>query len=261
MPDSVRYVVSSVLDPGTGAASSTASGLPYTNVKDVLVRKVYRTTGKANEWVRLRASGGATSINYIGIFNHNLTKNASVLWQGNSTSNFASGPALSTALSVVTDAQGNVIPKISNFYAALQSYPHWRLYIKDNGNASSTLEIGRIFAGRYTQPTRNIRDEFQIRWIDPSRRMMTAGRQGYTNLRTKYQEFEVGHGDVNEEQIDTMYGIFNEVGKHTAFVFALDPDSRPSHNTIYCEFQSDLNATHRVVRQYGLNSIVLSEKN
>lgn len=261
MPDNVRYVISSVLDPGTGAASSTTSGLPYTNVKDVLIRKVYRTTGKSNEWVRLRASGGATSINFIGIFGHSFTKNASVLWQGNSTSNFASGPALSTALSVVTDAQGAVIPKIGYFYSALQRHPHWRLYIKDSGNASSTLEIGRIFAGRYIQPTRNIRDGFQIKIIDPSRGRITAGRQGYFNLRKRYQEFEFGNTDIGEDQLDTMVGIFNSVGKNKAFVFSLDPDSRPSHNTIYTIFQSDLSATQRVLRQYGLNSIVVSEKN
>lgn len=260
MPDAVRYIITSVLDPGTGAASSTTSGLPFTHVKDPLVRKVWRSTGKANEWLRFRASGGATSINYVGIFNHNLTKNASVLWQGNSTSNFASGPALSTALTVVTDTLGNVIPKISHFYSALQRYPHWRLYLKNSSNASSTLEIGRIFAGRQTQPTINIRDGFQISVVDPSRRRMTAGRQGYANVRRKYLEFEFGHSDVAEEQYDTMYSIFNEVGRHTSFVFALDPDSRPSHNTILCEFKNDLSVNQRIVRQYGINSIALTEK-
>lgn len=261
MPDNVRYVISSVLDPGTGAASSTTSGLPYTNVKDVLIRKVYRTTGKLNEWVRLRASGGATGINAVFIGNHNLTKNASVLWQGNSTSNFASGPALSTALTVATDALGNVVPKIGYIYSSVQTYPHWRLYLKDSGNASSILQIGRIFAGRYTQPTINIRDGFSVRHVDPSRKRITAGRQGYTNVRTPYMEVDFGITDVSEAQADQFVGMFNSVGKHTAFVFFLDPDSRPSHNVIYSEFQNDVSLNHRVIRQYGINQVTLSEKN
>ena len=162
---------------------------------------------------------------------------------------------------MVTDSQGNVIPKIGYFYSTNKTYPHWRLYIKDSGNASSTLEIGRIFAGRYVQPTRNIKDGFQIRTIDPSRKRVTAGRQGYTNIRTQYSELEFGHTDVDEQQMDVMRGIYNEVGSHTAFVFALDPDSRPSHNTIYCEFASGLNQQQRIIRQFSLPSIVLQEKN
>ena len=261
MVDNVRYGLSSVLDPGTGAASSATSGLPYINVKDVLIRKVYRTTGKKNEWVRLRVSGAATSINFVFIGNHNFTKNASVLWQGNSTSNFASGPALSTALSVVTDALGAVVPKIGYFYSTVKTYPHWRLYIKDSGNASSTLEIGRIFAGRYTQPTVNIRDGFTVRTVDPSRGRRTAGRQGYFNLRKKYSELDFGHTDVAEDQADQIQAIFNTVGTNRAFVFSLDPDSRPSHNTFLVEFSTDLTRQQRIIRRFSLSQITLTEKN
>ncbi len=260
MADSVRYGIGSVLDPGTGASSSAASGLPFSNLKNVLVRKVTRSTGKANEWWRFRASGGATGIQYVSIFNHNFSKNAVVLWQGNTTSNFAS-PALNTTLGVVTNARGEVVPQITKFYTSVQSYAHWRLYVRDSGNASSTLEVGRVMAGRYTQPSQNIRDGFTVRVIDPSRRRVTAGRQGYTNIRTPYVELEFGHTDLSEAQMDVMRGIYDEVGTHTAFMFSLSPDSRPSHESYYMQFDSELNQQHRTIRQFGLNSIRLEQKN
>ncbi len=260
MPDAVKYVVSSVLDPGTGAASSTSSGLPFSNVKDPLVRKVHRTTGKANEFWRFRASGGATGINAVGILNHSFSKSAIVLWQGNTTSNFAS-PALNTTLSVVTDSLGTVIPKIGYIYSSVQSYAHWRLVVRDSGNASSTLAIGRIFAGRYIQPTINIRDGFSQQIIDPSRRRMVAGRQGYANIRRKYTELSFGFTDVGEAQADQFVAMFNSVGKYAAFLFFLDPDSRPSHNMILTEFTTDVTKQQRILRQFSMPQITLSERN
>jgi len=257
----VRWLRGSVLDDATVSASSETSGLPAINVRDKLIRKVYRTTGKSNEWVQFKASGGATGINCVFIGRHSLTKNAVVLWQGNTTSNFDSGPALNTTLTVVTDSLGSQVPKIGYFYSSVETYLHWRLYMRDSGNASSNIEIGRIAVGRWTQPTQNLREGFESRYVDPSRRMVTAGRQGYANTRPTYQEFTYSVGRVLEPQRDELVALYRSVGQHTAFVFALDPIDRPSHNTIYAEFSQPLEWSSDVVRQSSLQELTLSEKN
>ena len=56
-------------------------------------------------------------------------------------------------------------------------------------------------------------------------------------------------------------GIYAEVGMHRSLVVALDPVSRPHHNTIYCQFTAPVTRTHRVLRQMNLNEITFSEKN
>lgn len=256
----VRYLKGSVLDDATVSASSQTAGLPAQNVKDKLIRKVYRTTGRANEWVRFKASGGATGINMVFVGKHSFTKNAVVLWQGNTTSNFASGPALNITLSVVTDALGSVIPKICHFRSAVATYLHWRLYVRDSGNASTNLEIGRIAAGRYTEPTQNVREGFTMRYVDPSRRMVNAGRQGYANTRPSYQEFTYSVGWAKEDQQDQLIALYRSIGQHTAFVFALDPVDRPSHNTAYVEFMEPVSWQSNVVRQGSLQELTLQEK-
>lgn len=260
MANIVRYLRGSVLDDATVSASSATAGLPAGNVKDKLIRKVYRTTGKSNEWVRFKASGGATGINTIFVGKHSFTKNAVVLWQGNSTSNFASGPALNITLSVVTDALGSVVPKICHFRSAVATYLHWRLYVRDSGNASTNLEIGRIATGRYVEPTQNVREGFEMRYVDPSRRMVNAGRQGYANTRPTYQEFTYSVAWAKEDQQDQLIALYRSIGQHTAFVFALDPEDRPSHNTAYVEFMEPIAWQSNVVRQKTLSSLTLQEK-
>jgi len=261
MADKVRFLLSSVLDTATVTASSETSGLPANNVKDTLIRRVYRTTGKLNEWVQFQASGGPTTVNCLFIGKHNLTRNAILRWQGNSTSAWASGPALSITLSVATDSRGAVVPKIGYYPATIQTHEFWRLYIEDSGNASSNLEIGRIMAGRYYEPSRNLRDGFQIRHFDPSRISMTAGRQGYANIRPRYVEFTYSVFDMDEATIGEFVGLFNEVGLRTAFVISLDPDSRPTHNTIYGQLTTNVTQQQRFLRQYNLQEVTFGEKN
>ena len=260
MANNVRYLRGSVLDDATVSASSQTAGLPAGNVKDKLIRKVYRTTGRTNEWVRFKASGGATGINTVFIGKHSLTKNAVVLWQGNTTSNFASGPALNITLSVVTDALGSVLPKICYYRSAVASYLHWRLYFRDSGNASTNVEIGRVAVGRYTEPSQNLREGFTMRYVDPSRRMVSAGRQGYANTRPTYQEFTYSVGHVTEAQQDQLIALYRNIGQHEAFVFSLDPELRPSHNSAYVEFAEELSWESNVTRQATLQSVMLQEK-
>lgn len=264
--DYTRFLIKSVVDSlyATLTASSAVSGLPAINVQDRLIRKVYRTANNKQQWVRFRCTGGATGINCVFVGNHNFTKNAIVLWQGNTTSAFSNTPAsnpLNTTLSVVTDANGNIIPKICYFYSAAQSYKFWRLLVRDTGNSTANLQIGRVMAGRYVEPTRNLSDGFEIRTIDPSLGRKTAGRQGYWNEKRKYLEFTYRVSLAKAPQLDQLWGIYNTVGMHTPFVLALTPDNRPVDDTIYCHFETNLTYAHRVIDYHDIQEIVFQEKN
>jgi len=263
MANKVRFLISDILDDSTVTASSATSGLAANNVRDQLVRKVYRTTGIVNEWIQLQVSGAETAaeVNAVFIGRHNFTVNATLLLQGNTTSTWTSGPALSTALSVATDSQGNVIPKLAHFFSSVENHRFWRLYMEDSTNSSTYLELGRVMAGRYIEPDRNLRDGFRITHVDPSRISRTAGRQGYANTRPGYMEMTYSVFDLDEDDFDELFGIYNTVGMHTAFMLALDPEERPHHNTIYCQFMNPMARQQRFLRQYNLQEITFQEKN
>lgn len=253
----VRYLRASVLDVATLSVSSTTEGLPATNVQDQLIRKKYRTLGKNNEW--LRFNGTLVTVDTVFIGGVNLTKNAVVRWQGNTTSNFT-GCALNTLLHVATDSLGSPLTQIVHCYLTAMNYPFWRLYVSDSGNASVNLEVGRIMAGVATEPNRDMRDGFSIRTVDPSIIRETAGRQGYANVKAQYKEVTYGIGNVDEPQIDELMGIYASVGAHTSFVLLLDPVRRPHHNTIYTNFPAQISQRHHVLRQYDLSEIAFQEK-
>ena len=259
MNNSLKFLLTDVLDDATISASSTTSGLPASNAQDVLVRKVYRSTASTNEWLKFDV-GAATTINCLMIANHNLTLGSVVKFQGHASDSWAS-PSLDTNLTVATDAQGNNVMKIAHFYATNQEYRWFRLYMEPGTGNASPVDIGRVMAGRYIEPKRNLRDGFTLTTIDPSRGKNTVGRQAYWTTRRQYEELTYALTDINEDQADELLGIYGEVGKHSPLVVALDPVDRTSHNTFYCQFMTDVSRQQRLLHQYGIQDIVFQEKN
>jgi hypothetical protein len=259
MANKVRFLISSNLDSASLSVSSTSSGLPVTNLQDKLIRKVYRTGGQYTEYVVFDAAA-ATAIDMLFIGGLNLTKNATVLWQGHTSDSWGS-PALNTTLTIATDTQGNALSYVAHFYSSVKEYRYWRLVVNDGSNATSSLNVGRVMGGRAIEPTRNLREGFALDVIDPSRFRQTAGRQGYANTRSSYRTMSYSVFNVGETQQDELLGIYAEVGQHTALVVALDPETRPQHNTMYCQFMTPLNRRHRVLRQMDIDQIQFEEKN
>lgn len=253
----VRWIATNVLKGATLSVSTEVDGLPRANILDPYVRKVYRTTGKENEYITFQASGGATALDGVFVVG-NWSKSALILWQGGSTSDFTS-PTLNTTIGVATDAIGRVIPKVSHFYDDATSHEFWRLYVEDSSNATN-LEFGIAFAGRTTRPTQDLREGFHLKYVDPSRRKIMAGRQHYANIRGEYQEFQYSVFSVAEPQQDQLIALYRQVGEHTAFVFALDPVTRPSHHTAYVQIENPVEWENVVLRQRTLSPLTLSEK-
>lgn len=262
MANKFRYLLPAddVLDDATVYVSSATSGLPAVNVQNAHIRKTYRTTGKANEFLRFAASGGATTMNCLFVGNTNLSKTATVYLQGNTTSNFTT-VALQVQIGVATDARGAALSKLSWWSSTAHDYAFWRLYVSDTGNASSCLSFGRIMGGRYVEPARNIREGFVLRTVDPSRQRATAGRMGYSTTRRRYDELTYSMAYMDGAGEDLMRGIFNEVGKFDPFVISLDPETRPHHHTWYVQFTTDLERQHAVADQWNQQDVVFQEKN
>jgi hypothetical protein len=263
MANKVRWLASKndVLDDATVSVSSETDGLGGINVQDELVRRVYRTTGRENEYVTLQASGGQVGLNVVHISNFSVTKDAVILWQGNSTSNFASGPALSVTLAMATDGTGNPIRKITHYFDSVQTHEFWRLYWEDSGNPSTNIEVGRILAGEYTEPQYNMRDGFSMTPLDPSRFSATKGRQGYANVKRQYYQVTYSVSSMPETQQNELLALYACTGKYAPLLLSLDPETRPHHNSYYCQFMNDPTLQHRFGREMDLSEITFEEKN
>jgi hypothetical protein len=257
----VRFLIEGVLDNAEMSVSSQTSGLPAINVQDEIVRKVYRSTGKSNEYLQFKASGGPTGFNTVFIGNFSASRSSTISLQLNSTGNFGSGPAVNVTLAMATDGQGNTLRKITHFFDSVQRYQHLRLYWKDAGNASSNVEVGRIMVGRYIEPNRNLREGFGLTTYDPSRFAMTAGRQGYANVKRHYTEMTYSVSSLDEAEQDQILGIYAKVGRFAPLLVSLDPVSRPQHHTFYSQITTNLGRQQRFGKEMNLVELTFQEKN
>ena len=262
--DTLRMVVDDLLIGSLVSARSAVSRLPASNVLDELVRKTYRASGHDDEWVSFHANA-PIGIDCVFVGNHNFTKDAIVTWEGNTTSSFTS-PALSTQLRIVTDSMfDNVVPKLAWFYlqndiSDLQVYQYWRLRVQDTNNSES-IQIGRIMAGRFIVPERPLRDGFVVDFRDPSRITRWGGRQGYAKERARYMRLHYDLFDLTIDGWDALYTIYSSVGQHTPFIVSIDPVTRPSESTMYCQFMNEMQREHRVAGSYIMPEVLLEEKN
>jgi hypothetical protein len=260
----MRWLIDSVFDATdsvglvTISASSEAAGLPVANVQSPFIRKVYRSTDTNREFIRWDL-GSPQQVRQIFIGNHNFSKTAGIQIKGHTSSNFSS-PSFTESLSVVTDSLGITLNKINTFFSTVQTYRHWRLDIVDPGNASSGLQVGRVMAGSPINPRRNLSDGFTRRQVDPSRGVQTAGRQGYFKKRDRYEELTFSMPRMERSDWDEIQGIYNKVGLHSPFVVALQPDTRPIHDTFYVQFAQPLNMDHQVLDSVNITRVTLSEK-
>ncbi len=128
----------------TGSSQANTDLVPA-NVLHDHVSKLWRTTGKASENIVFDL-GAATNITVFSMFTFNLTASATVTLQANTADSWGS-PAYSQALTIATDADGNVLQRLVYFLD--ETYRYWRVTFADSGNAASYLQIGRIAAGTY----------------------------------------------------------------------------------------------------------------
>lgn len=241
--NNVLFMPTSVLDSATVTASSAATGLPPGNVVNSILRKVYATRKTRQEWIKFNC-GSATTIQGVYIGNHSFSQGASVVWQG-SPGDIWNTPPLNVTLTVATDSLGNVVPRLASYFATAATYQWWRLYIQDINNDASTLDVGRIFAGRVIQPTRNIREGMEVEEIDPSTGPNVIGNQAYMTQRSTYRRLSYSVADLTAGEQYSMATMFANVGPHTPFVMATDPKNRPVHSTMYVQMTDSYTKKHR----------------
>jgi len=239
----------------TGSSQANTDLVPA-NVLHDHVSKLWRTTGKASENIVFDL-GTATNITVFSMFTFNLTASATVTLQANSANSWGS-PAYSQALTIATDADGNVLQRLVFFLN--QTYRYWRVTFADAGNSKSYLQVGRIAAGTYYEPPRNINQNFTITMFDPSEGDRVAGRQTFFRNRNRYRRAAVRFELQDQTQTDKLNTIMTKVGNSRPVVLSLTPTDRPSKDSMYCYLETPLSLAHQFIGQFSTAQLVFEEK-
>lgn len=247
----VRFLYTMKFDAATISSSSEVAGLPDGNVVQEFVGKKWRSTGDAAEWIKFDL-GAASKITMVVIFGHNLTSGATVTLEAHGTDVWTT-PDYSHVLASTGSATVPIVEFLD------QTYRWWRITIADGSNPDGYIEVGRICAGEFYEPGVNVLETVQKSLVDPSIIEESDGKQGYAIEKTKYRVYAVQFGDISAAQQAELETMFRAVGKTRPLVFALDPDSYPENDTIYCKIKSDLNRAMKALA-YGDVPMSFEEK-
>jgi len=223
-------------DAGTITSSSEVTGLEDDNAVQGFVGKPWRATGDSSEYWRVDL-GSATNLTCFGIFGHNFTSSATVKLQANTSNSFGS-PPFDQTLTIATDSDGVVLPRLVFFLN--QTYRWWNIDVADASNPDGYLEAGRIIAGQHWEPTRTITDGFNMRRRDLSAGERTPGVGWYKRERKRARTANVGFELFDRAQHEKFDTVFTKVGDSGHLVLSIDPTNYPSKDSMYGTIGSDL---------------------
>jgi hypothetical protein len=244
----VRFLYAFKFDDATITSSSEESSLPDDNVVDDFVAKVWRATGDTSEWIKFDL-GSAMKITMCAIFGHNLTNAATVKLQGNASDAWGA-PIYDTAFTY---------DELALVLFLDQTLRWWRITVADAANPDGYIELGRVCAGEYIEPSVNVHQDVTKRFVDPSYKQYSEGRQGYAVEKDVYRVFEVMFDDIDRTQQDQLETMFRSVKTIRPLVVALDPDNYSRDDTIYCEMTTGLDMALGALA-YGDVSVSFEEK-
>jgi len=252
----VRFLYSMKFDTATIYSSSEIAGLPDDNAVQEFVAKKWRTTGKGTvetpEWIKFYVGSTAKKITMLAIFGHNLTSGAVVKLQAYSSDAWSVPPAYESA-ALTWNAQAMVL-------FLDQTYTWWRIIIADPNNTDGYIELGRICAGEFYEPSVNITENVKMSLVDPSQLEEADGGQGYSIEKTKYRMYGVQFSDISPAQQEELEAMFRAVGTTRPLVFALDPDAYPEAQTIYGKFKGGSLDRALKTLSYGDCALTIEEK-
>ena len=258
----IRFLWNNKFDAATISASSEAAGLPVSNLKDQLRKKVWRATGCASEYIDIDFGEGGDYCNTLALIQHNLSINAQVRLVASDTA--AGGNEL---LDVTWDAFGTVFGAgeggageegaggfliddvvrqelllgliFCNFFNQTAAR-YWRIYLLDPDNPSGYVEVGRVWLGIYFAPQYNFSYGWQFRVIDESKVSESLGGQKWVDIKGRRYGLYLPFKHIQDAEkywgfIDMLrrYGIRKDI------LVVLLPEGRPTERlftTLYGRF-------------------------
>ena len=223
--------------------------------------KKWVTNADTGEWWK-NDLGGAKNVDCIGIFGHNFTGAATVKIQASAVDDWVS-PPVDVTLTIATDADGQVLPRIVYFWSSTQNYQYWRLTVDDASNPDGNIQIGRIVAGQYyefaRQPGRGVR----VTHKDPSNIEHVGGSiQNIDdfNEAARFRQFRCDFPwrDLTERR--KWEAMFRRVGNVRPVVLAADPTNYPSEMSGYCWIISDLDWVWEHSAKFDVMTVLFEEK-
>jgi hypothetical protein len=236
----IRVVTTDVFENATTTASTTESGFAASNVNELPLKRLWRSTDDDDEWLKFDL-GSAQAVDTFTIHDNNISSSATVRLFGHST-DLGSNPA--DWLASADFNTGNTLT-FDNIVGALylttaETHRWWLLEIDDPTNPDTYVEVGRVFGGLSTSPDENFNENFSVTWMDNSRNFESEGGSKYSVEKVRPKVFEISFNDIDAANVDVVEAWWTSVYTVCPLVIALDKDDEPLNWTRIGTLQNDL---------------------
>jgi len=278
-------VLHNFLTDASGVAltgSTASSGYPVANVQDARIRKVFRSTVLGDTFVKFNM-GAATSLTCMAFLHHNLTANATVrlwghtgnlgdtaaVWNGVATlaatythNNIAGGASAASYISAGLITTGAVAAELPPRYLNGLGYfslsrQWWFLSIQDAGNADGYIELGRVVAGVYVEPTRFLLANYGAEMLDPGEELPLEGVvQTMRRTQRRGHRYTLGFRNVAAADLANHREMFLNIGNNQEFLINPRPET-DLNEVIYGKVEGPMQVRKKVADYADIEWTVL----
>ena len=254
-----RILYDPVSDISTTSISSSSDGSdnPDDNAVKADVGKVWRTDSDTTEWIKFDLVVTTKKVDCVSILTHNLTKDATVTFEGNASDSWGS-PTVDETLTVATDSDGSVIDRITHYFTQA-TLRYWRVTIDDPTNPDTYIQVGRIMFGEYYDTTRDITADLRVETLDPSEGEKSPGTVHDITEKAAYRRIRTSFAFVSQTETDKWSAIFKRISNKDPALICWDT-TRATIDSAYVYMITPLNLAHQFSSFYDIAAIVWEEK-
>ena len=268
-----RILYDPASDISTAVISSSSDGSSHAddNAVKASVGKTWRTDSDTAEWIKWDLVATTNKVDCVTIQAHNLTKDATVTFEGNASDSWGSPPvdetivgwnyqtnAENTGKAASLDSDGNVIDRITHYFTQA-TLRYWRVTIDDPTNPDAYIQIGRVMFGEYYDTTRDITADLRVETLDPSEGVKSPGTVQAITEKAAYRRIRTSFAFVTQAATDKWGAIFKRIGNNDPALICWDT-SRASIDSAYAYMITPLNLAHQFSSFYDIAAIVWEEK-
>lgn len=280
----MRIAYWNIVDEVAASAVTVVTEIPgfeYTHVNDGRLSYSFRSSAIADTTVTYNLFGHGYLANTFALLGHNLTSSAEITFKFAHSNDWASPPYTITLTwnegiilkfvdnmylgdQDIYDEQGNLLytrGKIGNLstesgnaittesgdYLWLSDgYEYMRLEIKDPTNPDGYIELGKIWAGTYTQITPSSRIDFTVEKKRSDRNIYGKDRQKFSIPGKSWRRFGFSFPQTENDMIEKIVNLYKYVSNSKSFIFCNFDTLRgyPLVEPCYCSIDGSLQFKH-----------------
>lgn len=236
------------LDNVSVVASTEVVTLPGTNILSGNRRKVWRSTGTAQQTLTLDL-GDIFSVNSVGLISSNIGTAGTITILANTSDSWGTPAFNSGTLTPYNDDYTNVL---LYYFSGTQSYRYWRITLNDPTNADGYYQLGVAWLGTYISFERNLVYGWDSETIDLSNVEYAVDGTPYTDVLGSYKIINLTVNQMSEGWVfGTMMPLMKTISGKKDVLLAIMPERAGSENPIT---ERNNNYFGRIIKQGPLRN-------